>query len=118
MQQFGQHLRSLREEKGLSRVALRDLVVERYGRDAAVSEDTLANWENGETEGMSASKLAVIVTVLEADYEDVFSRLVEADPPPEKGRGSGGGKLVHAFEFAGLAMFVAPAIMDVVADRF
>jgi transcriptional regulator with XRE-family HTH domain len=82
MEEFGRHLRRLREDQDLSRSGLRDLVVERFGAKKAVSTDQLANWESGGTAGMSASKLACIVEVLGADYEDVFKRLVTENREP------------------------------------
>jgi hypothetical protein len=56
---------------------LRDRIVERFGADEAISTAQLANWEKGGTKGMSATMLAQIVLVLDADPEDVFSRLVQ-----------------------------------------
>jgi transcriptional regulator with XRE-family HTH domain len=75
MEEFGSYLRRLREERGLSRPQLRDRLVERWGSDRSLSTAQLGNWEAGETEGISAPMLARLVVVLEADYDEVFSRL-------------------------------------------
>lgn len=82
---FGAHLRKLREAKRLSRNGLRDRVVARFGADMALSTDQLGNWEDDGTADPGAAKLACIVEVLEADYEDVFRRLVNRPAGGEDG---------------------------------
>ncbi len=82
---FGPHLRELREAKGLTR---EDLVYElrrRFGEDGAISTSMLGKWEKNQIPNMGAGSLANVVEVLEADYEDVFSRLV-TDPGDAPGR--------------------------------
>jgi transcriptional regulator with XRE-family HTH domain len=78
VEEFGQYLRSLRAARGLSRPDLRDRIRDRFGDARGISIKTLENWEGGKIDGMSAGALARLVVVLDADYEDVFSRLVAA----------------------------------------
>jgi transcriptional regulator with XRE-family HTH domain len=78
VEQFGSYLRSLRAARGLSRPELRDQIRDRFGDARGISTKTLENWEGGKIDGMSAGALARLVVVLEADYEDVFSKLVAA----------------------------------------
>ena len=78
MEEFGHYLQSLREARGLSRPQLRDKIRDRFGDARGISTKTLENWEGGKIKGMSAGALARLVVVLDADYEEVFGRLVSA----------------------------------------
>ena len=81
-QDFGPHLKELRTKKGLSREAVRDRLRDQFRNDA-ISVSTLEKWESGKTRGMSAASLAQLVAVLDADYEDVFKRLIIIPTDPE-----------------------------------
>lgn len=100
MEALGPYLRQLRTAKGWSLPEARDAVRDRYGN--IVSTETLSLWERGGSLGMSAEKLVRVATVYDADYYEVFRRLLsdpdddpEADPAsrlaPDPDRGNRGG---------------------------
>ena len=92
MEEFGVYLRSLRAARGLSRPELRDQIRDRFGDARGVSTKTIENWEGGKIDGMSAGALARLAVVLEADYEDVFSKLVAAQIAARGGHAPGAGR--------------------------
>jgi hypothetical protein len=76
MEDFGQYLRQLREDKNLSRPDVRYEARRRWG--VKISEDALVLWEGGKTPGIPAVGLLALVRLYGADPNDVFERLFNA----------------------------------------
>lgn len=82
MTPFGTYLRELRQARQLSRPQVRDKIRDRF--EDSFSTSSLENWENGKGYP-PAPDLAKLVVVLDADYEEVFSRLVAETRRPDDG---------------------------------
>lgn len=78
MTPFGAYLRELRQARKLSRPQVRDHIRDRFGDSFSTS--SLENWENGKAYP-PAPDLAKLIVILDADYEEVFSRLVAETRP-------------------------------------
>ena len=77
MAHFGTYLKALRTSRGITLEATRDELRDRFGEDVP-SLHTIAKWENEGATGMSAASLAMVATVYEADFTEVFSQLISA----------------------------------------
>lgn len=81
METIGSYLQQLRRARGWSREEARDKLRDRFGSDDIPSVHTLSMWERGKTTGMSATKLAKVCVLYDADFEEVFRRLTIDQQP-------------------------------------